>query len=37
MAPPMRLAGMVRLSAAGSLISSVPSTPVNNGLATRPL
>ena len=35
--PPMRLAGRFRLRAAGTAMSSVPSTAVNNGLATIPL
>ena len=37
MEPPMRLAGMFRLLASGSLISSLPRTPVKSGLAMRPL
>ena len=37
MEPPMRLAGRFRAFATGSLTSSVPRTPVNSGLATRPL
>ena len=35
--PPIRLAGSVRALGVGSGISSLPRTPVNNGLAISPL